>query len=70
MSGICLVYAGHDDLTNKVIIRAGLLSCLLLLSFAILVNAAPKLEVIHSGERKWALLLADLEQASSSICLE
>ena len=32
--------------------------------------AAPKLEIIHSGERKWELLLADLEQASSSICLE
>lgn len=47
-----------------------MLSCLLLLSFATLVDAAPKLEVIHSGERKWELLLADLEQASSSICLE
>lgn len=33
-------------------------------------NAAPKLEIIHSGERKWELLKADLEQASSSICLE
>lgn len=46
------------------------LLCWLLLVLCNLANAAPKMEVIHSGERKWELLMADLEQARSSICLE
>ena len=50
--------------------KASILLCLLLISLGSLASAAPKLEVIHSGERKWELLLADLEQARSSICLE
>ena len=52
-----------------VLVRAAILLGSMLLTFGIL-NAAPKLEVIHSGERTWELLLADMEQASSSICLE
>ncbi len=46
------------------------LLCTLLIAIGTLLNAAPKLEVIHSGERKWELLLADLEQAQVSICME
>ena len=46
------------------------LLCSLLLALGTLLNAAPKLEVIHSGERKWELLLADLDQARKSICMD
>lgn len=44
--------------------------CALLLSECPLLRAASDWEVIRSGERKWELLLADLEQARSYICLE
>ena len=33
-------------------------------------HAASEWEIIHSGERRWDLLLADLEKATSSICLQ
>ncbi|MBQ6299316.1 MAG: hypothetical protein IJK79_02885 [Bacteroidales bacterium] len=50
--------------------NSSILLFLLMLTLGSPANAAPKLEIIHSGERKWELLKADLEQASSSICLE
>ena len=50
--------------------NSSILLFLLVLTLGGPAYAAPKLEIIHSGERKWELLLADLEQASSSICLE
>ena len=67
---ILLATAGLSAQDLRASMQPGEKAALLMLSFGSLANAAPKLEVIHSGERKWELLLADLEQARSSICLE
>ena len=44
--------------------------CILLFAICSPLHAASEWKVIHSGERRWEMLMADLEKASSYICLE
>lgn len=50
--------------------RATFIGFVLVLCFHSLVLPAAELEVITSGQRKWELLMDDLAQARSSICME